>query len=866
MGSSAVSSTAKTVRSQEELEKELNAICAMIDEKHFAKEKIGELQIKMRKQYKLAGAASAGAAPDLAKIDRFLTVAKEEIVGFCEVFKQHENVIRQEAEIVKSIKSAGKVGVATMAREAQNRIGVAPGPGWLSEQDSYGVEPDLFSPNRTPRQNIDLIKNHKNPVVHASPFRAPDTPLLLTPFTMIPGVGNFSRGYKRLLSQARAETAYDVQSRAERLRKILDGGDPVQEKFKPYEKSEVAAALFNPVYEAGGRLQKAFNWAGRGIFSSSTPEYNPNFSKYLQRRNALVANFPHGLNPGNTAQAELIKRYQDLLEGSKFLDEASLDETSFNDLMSLFKKEIEAANAPNVEQMKVIDEKIEELRKAMFETTKDHTKDEDAMWKFRLLQAFLIASPFIGIAYMGPILGVFSSAFGAGGLAHGLSSILTPEVLGPLGYVTQFLRLDELVSLILNNVPIIKDLVGLGDSFIGSSIAQSVLTVVAIPLLAGPIIPIGIAGLYSICRLSSEIDHANTYNAKFKDHDKKLDDGIWDLIKNLKDADTLKAKTCEDAIVAAMKAAELNPSDTVALKEQLKSLMQPHLTEAEIAENKAKVRKIISESTFSGIKETKKTDLINAAVTAFDSFYKAPNFDNFVNKKFEIFRKFYEIESLVDFSARAFKDKQNGENSLHEIVGKDIWEKLIEANVVNEDEDELSPKAITAFRKFLGNPDEANKKVRAEIEQRIMLCCHFADQPDFMTMMKKVNENMLEITNNGPGKDAALKSVEEEKTFRDQEFILEVARERGIDLSSYKNCDPNPNNSKSIDLAQRKTEVGRVEKSIKAQEIAFMKESVRKQGGAMNKEEIKMNSGIPPSITKAHSARLLSNAHGASVQ
>jgi len=826
MSRNIIDSTARAKKTQQQLEKELNAICAMIDDKHFAKEKIDELRKKIRQQCQF------GATANLGKIDEFLLAAKEEIIEYRKAYKQHSNVVRQEAEVAKSINDAGKISIEKMSRAAQERMGVGPdGIGWLSEEDEFGVEEDLFSRRNSTRQNIDLIKSRTQPVLHASPHRSPFK-------------SAFGRTYRELLSQARQETAHDVLSRSRRLRTIIDNGAPTSVPFKPYKESAVKTTLVDrPTKFIAAQTQKAFNWAGRGIFSSSKPEYSPEFTRYMQRRNAAISNFSHKLNPNDTAQAELVKRYQELLDGVDFLDEAS-----FDSLLNLFKKEIEGANKVNADQMKKVDEKLEEIRKEMFATAKEHSKDEDEMWKLRVLQAFLIASPFIGIAALDLILGPVSSALGAGGLANGLASIFSPEVIGPLGYVTEFLRLGDLVELILKNVPILKDLVGLTDSIIGSNIAQSVLSTVALPFLSGPIVPIGIAALYSVYRISSEVDHANKYSDAFKAHDKKLEETTWDLIKNLKDAEDIKLDQCKTAVDAAIKKSGLKPADAANLKSQLRNLMQQHLSDAEIEANKKKAQKIISDLPLDA---AKKGALKNEVASAFDGFFEGPNFDAFVDKKFEIFRKFYEIESLVDFSARAFESKVNGENSFRIIAGKDIWDKLIEADVVCEGDSELSQKSITALRKFLGNNADLNQKVRTELEQKIMLFCHFAKEPSFDAIMAKVNDNMDEIAKNGP-RAAALQLIAEEKAFRDQEFIIEVARERGIDTSAYKHLVHDPNNP--IDHAERKKEVDRLEKIIKAREVAFMKESVKKRGGIADKDAIKRNSGIPPTNIALRSA------------
>ena len=156
-------------------------------------------------------------------------------------------------------------------------------------------------------------------------------------------------------------------------------------------------------------------------------------------------------------------------------------------------------------------------------TAKDQTADSDAMFKWRVLQVALIVSPFMGLSVMGPITHIFQGVFmNAGGIGNGIASLATGQYTGPFGDFCELLHLDDAIRWLLCDMPGLSDVVNILNTVVSSHLVQGVLGGVVLPLASSPLVPIAIAGVFSLFRANAEIDYSKKYGDAFKNHEKAM--------------------------------------------------------------------------------------------------------------------------------------------------------------------------------------------------------------------------------------------------------------------------------------------------------------------------------------------------------
>lgn len=740
--------------------------------------------------------------------------------------EEHTNVIRQKAEVEKANKNPGEIDMAAVGREIEFKMGIGK-KYWHSYHETFGAQ--FYSDHEKKEDILQKIKKHKDPVIHTKPNSRKtkwfmpifNNRKLTDPKMLLP---QEIAGYSRLLHEAEAETSRALLDNTLDLQSILETGKP----HPPSKKMPFQAG-----FDALGEIAKlavvgsgtVVDKLGKGIVSHSKPEENPNYKKYLKYRDAIVSDLLWKFNPDGSRHGRLMQQYAEILKNN--LDKNGLlDENSFQELMKIVEEEAKAANAGHEEQIKKMNETINDLNKKMYEDVKEHTKSEDDMFKYRAFQVFLIAAPFAGIMYLGPVLGAFSSVFqNADGIGEGIASLCTPEQTGIFGTVAQALRIDDLIRWLLTDLPVVSDVMNLTDYVIGGSIVQTALGGAVLPVLAGPLVPIAIAGLtsiYSVGRMAD--DYQKWYDSdtgKFPKHKKDLDEAIKKLRDELQDPDEIRSKKskkeAEELIDKTVDANLDKPK-----RDELKRLLNfsSNMSETQIAQ----ARKALEEKLKSlGLKEKDAQNKLQFGImNIFDTFHAGPNLEGFYDKKFKILESAHSTEFLLRFlmSAAETECTQQGKfetGLLGKLFANDKILSVLKTCVV---QGEFSEDALS---KILVNAD--NKEIREQLERRVLYFISTADQnKSFDQMVQETNDAF----NAAKTDRVALKKLEDalknEQQHRKQEFILGIAQDR--DISYDKNIE-----TMIFNDPQRMKEITRLQELIKQKEISDMKEIISKNNG-----------------------------------
>lgn len=205
----------------------------------------------------------------------------------------------------------------------------------------------------------------------------------------------------------------------------------------------------------------------------------------------------------------------------------------------------------------------------------------------------------------------------------------------------------------------------------------------------------------------------------------------------------------------------------------------------------------------------------------------------FVDEKSRIVEDFHRKAQIVDYASSAFKADYH--RFMTEIMGADFVKAMegYERQGKDEDGNEVVYKI---FENGKVNDGEVinflNQTADDSFYDRIML-------------FKALERQAVEARNKAGGSDpidlnlilgqfkAGLHSskqlVEEEKTIIHQEYITQLADERGMDCRSIPDLDPSESDPKKIAAIKnaRKQEFAKIEEQLKAEEAVFFKEDAR---------------------------------------
>lgn len=642
---------------------------------------------------------------------------------------------------------------------------------------------DLYHKKDVVREIIES----REPIKHSQLYHRPGGVMLRKGAKMFIPIPKKAISYDEALARASEITKDDVEQNLRDIDYLLyQGSKPPHRKPGLYgelkhrsepvrEKLEDASSLFLDLLNFG--VQKV----GRGVFTKSDPRKSDDFRQYLQKRNDLLSKLLWKLNVSPSAHATVMKRLQDEMNKLKEDPDYLLDPTSFSTIMESITNEIKAANLGYETQTKEINDTINALNKAMYEDVKDKTKNDDLKWKYKLLQGFLMVSPFMGIAYMTPFLNAFSGVFlNSEGLGAGIASLATGQYTGIFGDVANAIGIDDLIEFILTDVPIISHLVDILDYLTQNTIFHNLATSAFIPLAGGPLAylaaPIG-GGIYGAAR---ELEDYEKYSKKFKGHDKKLVEAVTKFHKELKNHEEKRKADFEKAIgdlldgkvqdgisnnkVTFKDTKITKPEHRALLKNGMTSLMTPNLTQEEIAHKRLEVAKLVKKLELDGKKQKTVLDI---AHKIFDDYHEGPNTNQFVTNIESILEQAYFNRFRAEFWQTIYDMDKPQAAIMRQLIGNDVINKLTVAGVIDK---EFNVKKMLEFL-----VDENNKDVALKIEKISLLFCG-AKSETVEGRIKEV-ENLLKEENNLKAQSVVII----QKELRRQEYIVQRAEKLGFE-------------------------------------------------------------------------------------
>ncbi len=427
---------------------------------------------------------------------------------------------RQNVDYGDDTRSAGDSGANTFLDEGAKKMplssNVPKGIGWQTTKETGRGLPVYLQGASGLRKKLDKIQNFDGEVSHLYPA---------------------NDEYFRLLHLARGESSEKLKLNTARLENFLKNGRDLTSGEKNIYQTRVgenSAWAETMSLNAVNGVYRAFNYFGKGIYSHSDPAERSEFKKYVQKRNHYLTNLINKFGPESGGKTQFMNKFKEILNSASHDPSGLIDQNSFENLISLIEDEIKQdehkISSGRFGNGSTISEAVKELNKEVYESAKDKAKESDDAFKFRVIQAALILTPFMGISLIGPILGGASFVFGSGGIAEGVVAIM--HSFGPFSDMIKYMGLDTAVHWLLTGMPIVGDVVDLADYLITSNIGQVILGDVVFPVLGSALVPLVVAGTYSAARVLPESKFREKYNKEFQGHEKALQDLITSALKD----------------------------------------------------------------------------------------------------------------------------------------------------------------------------------------------------------------------------------------------------------------------------------------------------------------------------------------------
>ena len=344
------------------------------------------------------------------------------------------------------------------------------------------------------------------------------------------------KNYRNIVFDTEVKTLDEIKVNSERLGIFLDTGigAPLtdQEKKKLGVRNPTLHVLSNIVESAGDLVHQTVNWAGKGIIHKSKAADDDRHKNYLQKRSALLAQMAWAMGNNSrdgAAHTRILKAMNDALEGSDDI----MDQAVFAKMQTIIANEIKAEDGATKEEMEDFNKKIQELNQKMLKGLQEQVNTEDEMWKYRVLQVFLLVTPLGAFSvagqlfnYLDPLLELIGPIFDAHtSLSEGIASMTSSKVLGPFGKIAELVHLDEGIEIVLDKTPILSDLLDVVDYALDSNIVQSGIAEVS-PLSSSPLVFAGIAAVNSFFRFDAELTHHKKTRTFIDEQEKTLEDEI----------------------------------------------------------------------------------------------------------------------------------------------------------------------------------------------------------------------------------------------------------------------------------------------------------------------------------------------------
>ncbi|MSP33983.1 MAG: hypothetical protein EXR06_03670 [Rickettsiales bacterium] len=529
-------------------------------------------------------------------------VATETLEYRAELIAKHTNVLRKKAEIKKSQLNPGVIDKSIFG-EVDSRMGRGEDR-WKYDRDPYG---DSEVRAASSFQNkIDLIKKGTSPSIYTAPVSKENLTGML-----------FGSNYIELVHEAEHQTSVDLANNAHQLNSLIATG-----KLLP-KKSASSIAIRNAangafdgaahiVSKFFGAAENVSNFAGKGIWAHSDPNYNKNLLKHYQKRNLLMSDLFRNISHDRSKTADLMRRCQEILAKAEADNDGSnyglLDAASFQELTALAKEIGKRSDEANTQKVAEFTKKINDCNDQVLESAKAETNDTDSIAKWRLLQIALMVTPFMGLSVMGPVLNVFGGVFmNSAGLGQGLASLLTAEYTGPFGYICELLHLDVAAQWLFCDMPVVSNVVSILDSAISSDVVQGVLGNMVVPLAGSVVASFALAGVAGIFHAERELE-LGKHGKAFKEHEKNMTKMFDDMVKEAKEAGKFNPKEFVDKKYEILKASYVKNSIVKAVAQQSEEVgMKPVISQ------------IMGASFLKALEDYKKVDEYDDVHKVFDS-------------------------------------------------------------------------------------------------------------------------------------------------------------------------------------------------------------------------------------------------------
>lgn len=474
---------------------------------------------------RLAKSSVVQALPDDER-DEFLSKILAERAA---VVRHLKNVKRQEAEIKGFELNPGKANVAELATQMQEMLPYeGAGPKWRARHHGYGdgVGSNFWSFAGGSEREVREILERDEPIIHT---KMPD------------------KNYRNNVIDGKRRVVDEIRVNERRLEVFLAEGRDLtpEEEQETRKRSQLGHRLSNLGESCLGGLLDLTGAAGRGLLSKSKASEDPRHEKYLQNRNELLSQVLWRLDPKSASYPEILKKVNSALATSPDL----MDQATFANMQNLITAEIAKETGVNEKDVKEFNDKIQKLNGDMLSGLQKRVDSEDDMWKYRVLQAFLILTPIGGFSLLGnvfswvdPFAQLVGPVFdGSTSLSDGIASMATSDVLGPFGDIADALGIDDAISWLLENIPVVSEFGDVFDALTDNEMAQNLFGTIA-PMLNSPIIPLYVAGVYSIMRTDTEVKHYCDVS-DFKEAKEKELQTAFDAFK-----ETTAGKPLEDRI------------------------------------------------------------------------------------------------------------------------------------------------------------------------------------------------------------------------------------------------------------------------------------------------------------------------------
>ncbi len=438
---------------------------------------------------------------DGVKREQLLEDSRKHFTKRKEALKHYINVMRQKKEIEEYELNPGKIDVLKAQAQMLDRL---PLESNVAYRDDRWFP--LYQGNGEPNEShlasiIGGTEASRKAIIER------DTPII---WTTPPS---------KLRRNAVFDAVVDVKDELTRadlaLKVFFEEGQRslTEEEIKKHtSRSRIAHAVSNLMEGAAVGAVTTFKKLSRGIASHSQASEDDRYKKFLAARNEMLARMLWKIGPNpesHAAYLKALKLINDELAGSSDY----MDQATFAKMQNLIADAIKQEGAANEAEVKAFQDKLNDINNEMLEELQKHVNKEDEMWKYRVLQVFLLATPFGAFSafnffdYTGPIANLLAPLFSSSHtLGHGLGEIATSKLLDPFG-LGKMIGVDKAIEWGMENIPVIKQLGQLFDFVTDNEIFQTVGGAAASVLVESPLTQVAIAAAYSGSRLKPELEH-----------------------------------------------------------------------------------------------------------------------------------------------------------------------------------------------------------------------------------------------------------------------------------------------------------------------------------------------------------------------